>query len=774
MRGSASEKFRNFQLAKRITALFLCAALFLGMSACGKDKNSSGDVQDGSSEAQDVSPFVYYPRALDFEDSGEMRLYNVFFIKDELYYQIYLMDEETGGYNAVLRCRSLTEDTVRDIPLEGIISGWTLGEDKSLYTVAEEWSNGENGGNLHTDRFLVKQDSSGELIFRQDITQLFPENYENDYFQIELAVDEKGRSYILNAEGVVLFDEKGNPGGTVKLDLGTSIYFSSFGRGSDGKVYLSSSDMTGGSVTLYEVDYEKAELTAGYPDFPSGGGKLSWDADGNYLVVDSAGVYKYDISTKESQTLFQLGYTGLDASVISAVSGLSDGSIAVVWQDWETSKGGVVFMTGGEAASSEDEEKLELVVGILSSNPFLESAATQFNFNNDKVHITVKQYMEKGETSLNDGITRLQADIAAGNCPDILEVSASMDWQNLVKKGVFEDLRPYLNQGEGLNQDDFFQGVLDAYTYDGILTAIPSVVQIQTMLGSVEELGEGMGWTIDDVIAFSDAHPGAELIEGCGAVSILSFCLAYSMDSFVDWEKGTCSFDGNEFKRLLEFAARCAENRTDMGEPGNNAWRDKVREGKVLLKFVDMYEFQLIQFYGEPFWGGETAIGYPSSDGSPLCTIRGSDALGISAKSEAKDAAWDFIENYLTKEGRRYVMGFPTIIAKYEEMLAQQMEILTDSEGNPVLDEFGNYQPKRAMMFDLGNGEYYTCPLLSQREQDMMRYMIEHGRLKDYSSDQLLNIITEEAGAFFQGQKSVDEVVETIQRRAAVYVSENS
>ena len=42
------------------------------------------------------------------------------------------------------------------------------------------------------------------------------------------------------------------------------------------------------------------------------------------------------------------------------------------------------------------------------------------------------------------------------------------------------------------------------------------------------------------------------------------------------------------------------------------------------------------------------------------------------------------------------------------------------------------------------------------------------------TSDEVLSIIQEEAEPFFQDQKSLDEVVNIIQSRLNIYVSENS
>ena len=62
-----------------------------------------------------------------------------------------------------------------------------------------------------------------------------------------------------------------------------------------------------------------------------------------------------------------------------------------------------------------------------------------------------------------------------------------------------------------------------------------------------------MGWTLDELIAYADAHEGAELFDGASKSSILYYCLTYNMDSFVDWSTGECKFDTPEFKSLLEF-----------------------------------------------------------------------------------------------------------------------------------------------------------------------------------------------------------------------------
>lgn len=750
--------------------LLLCVAFAIGFTACGRDGDGVGEgALDDGPGGQKTGTLVYEPEALELTGGGEFNLYNVQFLGDMFCAQVYLEDPETGG-SYVLRCQSLLDDTVTDIPMDGFASVWTLGEDGSLYTVGTEVSGGEDGGNFHLDRFLVKQTRQGEQVFRQDITELLDVD---EFSMIRIAVDAEGRTYLLTEGGMFLFDGKGSPNGTVRLELSGSISFCSFGRGSDGKVYITDGIS---SATLYEVDYTAGKLGAGYPGFRAmDGNSLSWDADGNYLTVDGGGVYRYNMETHEQEMVFELADADIAGSMLSAtVGGLSDGRIAVAWQDWDTRNGGVVLMAGTNAPELAEEQKQELVLGVLRSNSFLKETVAEFNKKNEAYKITIKTYMLDGDVYLNDGAERLMTDIGAGNCPDIIGVSSVMDWQSLVEKGVFEDLAPYLEQGGTLSRESFFENVLDAYTHEGVLAAIPSVIQIQAFFGSAEELGEVSGWTIEDVIAFSDAHPGAELFEGASGIAVMGFCLSYSMDNFVDWERGTCSFDGAEFKRLLEFAARFPSGQDAAGGSYQKSWRDKARDGELLLQYVDMYELNDIQWYGDPFQD-VAAVGYPTPDGSPAYTLYGTDSLGISARSEAKEAAWDFIVNYLLRDGRRSVRGFSTIREKFDEMVDEETgHILLDNNGDPVLDEFGNYLPPINSTREMQDGSVFTYRIPNQEEIDMVIHMIDTGRLEIYHSTRLLAIIYEEADAFFRGQRIVDEVADIIQRRAEIYVSEKS
>ncbi len=76
--------------------------------------------------------------------------------------------------------------------------------------------------------------------------------------------------------------------------------------------------------------------------------------------------------------------------------------------------------------------------------------------------------------------------------------------------------------------------------------------------------------------------------------------------------------------------------------------------------------------------------------------------------------------------------------------------------------------------FSYGDGWSYDYRIPTQEEVDLTMSLMETARPVSYSDgDEVLNIISEEAAAFYQGQKSVDEVASVIQSRVKIYVGES-
>lgn len=756
---------------KKITALFLTAILFFSMTACGKEQNT----EPGNTG----SDLVYVPEYFDLGEEGDILLQqDALFDKDMLCHPVITWNEEKLAYQIVLHRHSLTQGTLVELPLQDGavgISAWTLGVDNSMYFVVFGWSSEEAAEVSSASTVLVKYGRSGNLNYWRDITELLPDE---DAYLLRIAVDDKNRAYLLTEKGVLLFDGDGNPSGTVNMSVSNNIYFGSFGRGSDGKVYLSGTANNGpdDAATLYQVDYEAVKLGAGHGDFPSAGGSLAQDAVGNIVTYDSTALYTYNLDTDEKEQLLDWVDSGINPSAVNTVGVLSDGRIAVFCQDWQIKEHSVALLSGVDVA--EIPKKEEIVIAQLYPNPDMPAAATIFNRESDSYHVTVKNYLSNFSTSSEEveaAITRLVADIISGNGPDILSPGGlENQMEELVSMGAFEDLNPYLDQSSVLDREDMIESVLNAQTYDGVLVSLPASFDIYTYFGNSAIVGGEMGWSYKDVIALLKANPGSALDDGIDRTRTLSFCM--DINDFVDWETATCSFDCDEFKDLLEFVAQLSmPEESVFNSDGWPLLMEKLKSGDILLLFAGISSFTDIQVVQEKFQGDVTAIGLPTTDGSFKGHLLVQSSAMMLSSSDVKKGAWEFIECYFIKGDERYRYGFPNSWSKLEEMITKELEQRLDFSGNPVFDENGDPVPANRVGYTFGDYHFDTH-FPTQEEIDLVLDLIRSGSNTDSSEREamLRQIVNEEAEAFFRGQKTVDQVAETIQRRASIYVSENS
>ena len=87
-------------------------------------------------------------------------------------------------------------------------------------------------------------------------------------------------------------------------------------------------------------------------------------------------------------------------------------------------------------------------------------------------------------------MTRLNTDIASGNAPDIMILSAAMPIKSYVSKGVFEDLTPYLEKDEEISQKEYLDNIQEAFRTDGMTYAIVPSFYVTTVAGKTADVGD--------------------------------------------------------------------------------------------------------------------------------------------------------------------------------------------------------------------------------------------------------------------------------------------
>lgn len=514
--------------------------------------------------------------------------------------------------------------------------------------------------------------------------------------------------------------------------------------------------------------------------------------------------YGLKLADETPEKLFSWLSCDVNSNDISRVSVREDGSVVGVSMEWDDKDRSYdcELVTVKQVPYESVPQKEIITMATMYMDYRAQELVVDFNRGNDKYRIEVTDYSEYsnngGAVAMsaraiggadmavsggdeNPGLTKLNTEIMAGNVPDILDIN-SLNYVQLASKGIIEDLYPYIDSDPELNRDDFFANVLGAMEVDGKLCATVPGFYINAVMGASSVVGDTPGWTYDEFDAALATMP-----EGCDPFdmyvtrdSILQSCLALDMDNFVDWGTGQCNFDSQEFIDLLEFSARFpAEFDWENYDYSNEeSTTERIAQGKQMLVQSSVYSIDDLFYnqYIETFGGDVTFIGYPTASGTGNMLGIDGGGYAMSSKSQYKDQVWQFLRTFMTKEYQEEsVWSLASRKDIFDEKAQEAMTIQyrEDEDGNAILDEEGNKIPiARYGRWNEETGESEEVYAIEPEQIDQLRELIASTEKRaNYDSD-IFSIVSEQAAAFFEGQKSAQDVAKLIQSKANIFVNE--
>lgn len=737
------------------------------LAACGDQREPA---QDGLQEQEELSEYVY---VADYADiGGETPAGTVFYHDGYLYWEEYDMEGvlELGVklFRSQLSDQTI-DQTVEEIPIaleeDWLIYDFIPADDGNLYCLMLETTMGQTFGGANY--YFLKYDYEGNELYRIALAEYM----EKDAAGFDTAVDREGHAYIYTyAEcRLLLFDENGDYYGSMEPEN----YLSELICDSVGRIWYLWTDSKGSNrfQTMAVINYEEKTLGEVCSDIPlgliMGGSKTRQDS--LFIKVPTGSLYEYDRSSQQSVEVLQWQCSDINGNNVEQIEELADGRLlAIVIQRDFTGKRDIAFLT--KTKRDQIVPKEELVIGVMDPDISFEDQIREFNKQSSKYRIVIRDYFDNGDTfdAIAVGRENLQMDITTGNEPDIYYLPEGLLYpiEPYAAMGLFEDLGPYLDRSENYDREDFVESVLKNNTYAGILISIPPTFRIDTLVGPTSLVGRRSGWTLEEFGALMDAYPEAWPVCYKDRYDMLRILMGLNQDAFIDWDTGECRFDSEEFIQLLE----CIKKFRSWGY--DNSFEEAVKENKVLLDIaylITLYRFDdLMQTFG----GEElTFIGYPTLDGSPCHRFYGV-GCAISSRSEHKEAAWEFLEYLLDHAEPDYFgQGLLSEKARLEQQIREALSdpFETDENGEILLDENG--EPVRRVVKDSIFGGQYYVPL--PEAEELIWELVSSARCIADNNNTVMNIIEEEIGAYYTGQKTAEKVAEVIQGRIQVYVNEN-
>ena len=609
---------------------------------------------------------------------------------------------------------------------------------------------------------ICKISTDGTIMSTMDITSVFGD--EEVYFN-NMETDNEGNIYLAYDQAIWVIDREGNKLFQAQIDGWVNNMFVT----KDGVVMVTYYGQE--SMEVYPIDVAKK----GLGDAVSG---MMVSQYGNYIFgrsietdvlysVDNI-LYSYNMGDAAPVEILNWIDCDINSNELVAFNTLDDGRILTITSFWEEDSSNIELTYLTKKKGSEVPEKKIMSLATMYLDYEMRKQVIDFNKKSQEYRIEVKEYMS-ASNDYEAGLTQLNTDIISGNTPDMVDLSNG-SMKQYIAKGILEDLSPFLEKDAELSREDYLENVLKAYEVDGKLYAIPPYFYLQTVVAKTADVGERTSISMAELIDMVKNLPeGTELYEYGTKSTILMYNTMMNMDEYVDWSTGECKFNGEEFINALEFANYFDEDYNwDEERPSTP---ERLQNGTLLMlntgiSAVTDYQMTKLLFK-EPI----TFIGFPTSkeNGSFLSGTGG--VLGMSAKSKNKEGVWEFLRIAITKEsqeksGNRGRWGFPIMKSALELQFTEAMkeDYYEDADGNQIK------QPKTSWSYDGYDMEIYAA---TEEEIKEVRSLIESIDTQYQYDEQMNAIISEEAAAFFEGQKNAKEVADIIQSRVQIYVNEN-
>lgn len=369
----------------------------------------------------------------------------------------------------------------------------------------------------------------------------------------------------------------------------------------------------------------------------------------------------------------------------------------------------------------------------------------------------------RGDTSEETAIARLNAELAAGEGPDIIDFDTLMSRDAYAKSGFLRDMSDYFYSEFRL--DDFF--ILDKLNRGEALYFLPSHFTIATAFGQPSVFGDKSSWTIADYERLSKLPQFA----GDPADNRESFMTKLQesvIPRWVDLEEATCCFDNGEFAEALRFAKTLSDDPISL----NALPETLVAEGDMLYCETwidDAYEIREI----ERTLGGPAAyVGFPTIDGT-LGTMLFTYALtGVNVNTKNADLAWEFIRYLLVEDDLIYDRAWDGI-PLLKDAVRYKIE--------DMLDPYAGFAGKTITVNSDGTFEvdgvhqdltYDPTPLITESQAETLYRLIDQAKFVYQYNAAVYNIIKNAAQRYFSDACTLEEAEKEVQQRVSIYLSE--
>lgn len=606
--------------------------------------------------------------------------------------------------------------------------------------------------------YLEKLDSYGETVFSRQL-----EEYEDIILSencLDAAVSSEGCFYLLTAMGTLLaWNQEGDETGCIKADAeesGAEWKTSGLVNGGETGVYLYHTAL--GKVSFNRIDLSsmtleksvEADISAAAGDRSNLSGTAAYETasvyggyTGSCYLAGEESLFIYSFEKKEVQKLFNWedSYVNIDRHQLKAI-GNKDGRY--IFLCYDPTLGTSNYLVVEEKKQEELSSKTLITLGCADwVADMIKELVKRYNSQSSQYQIELKGYdTGSGQTQLDE----LTIALLQGEGPDIINLNGmSMDYY--ASKGVMEDLVPYL-EASGIKLVGQVENAL--CSKDGEIYAFSSGFTIQGYAVPFGYETDG-GFSIRQCMDLQNDNPQSSMLKNNNRISMLYAMMIADMDTYIDFDAGTCSFTEEAFIRLLNWVNTWKEPQYDTSQYVTTL--DELSEKQYLITPVTITSMADYLIYQDIFAGNYTVAGFPNYQGEPKYRLMFTNFYAINSASENKEGAWDFLLYLLSDYEQEKAGCFPVTQEAFEKA------VQTGQDENYI---------RR----DIYSGKTFGYLWPEQKDIDAIWEIMDHLYYIDESPQVILKIIIEESNEVFNGEKTAEQAAEIIQKRVSLFLQE--
>jgi ABC-type glycerol-3-phosphate transport system substrate-binding protein len=428
-----------------------------------------------------------------------------------------------------------------------------------------------------------------------------------------------------------------------------------------------------------------------------------------------------------------------------------------------------------KVAPEDVPDKTIITVAAIRNNDDLTGYIAEFTASHPQYQVELKLYMKDSSITYDDALRAFNTDMIAGNIPDVLMIGHSTPYGSYAAKGLFADLYPFMDKDPDISREDFLAPLLSALETDGKLYSIAPAFYVETLIGKTSIFGEKQGQSLAELEAAAAKVEGSSLFGIMNRDYFIDSFIIRIARSFIDDEKGVCSFDSPEFISLLEYAKSLPEPAPDAEPYQEWAWTadetGDYKNDKTLIENMDFLVFRYIvavekMDFGEPI----TFLGFPNSSGGTGIKALLTLETAIMAKAANPDGAWEFVKGFqsyanpfIKRIGYPPLWYFPSLVSELD--IAAKNATIPPFEYDPFTGE--RIPQKNWLGTDLSH-----LPNNTEADNAKMYALFDSIDGIHRENNAIINIISEETATYFTSDKTAEETAEIIQDRATTYLEE--